>query len=164
MSSVIAFGGEIKQKLAIWLLGSALESCGTFSYSAFPAVGKGCLSIQPCVIVNLFVLPIKAAAISADCYAAWVIWALLSQTLWWQLHFHGFLQHTCRRTAVRRLQCYKTPQLEQIYGWKGQLHFKRTGIGHSWIAGMLPGAKRWVLLLGMQSNHSECLMWWWILL
>lgn len=70
MSSAIAFGGETKQKLAIQLLGSALESCDTFPYSAFPAVGKGCLSMQPCVVVSLFVLPIKPSAIWADCYAA----------------------------------------------------------------------------------------------
>lgn len=43
-----------------------------------------------------------------------------------------------------------------------QLNY-RTGIGHSWRAGMLPGAKRWVLLLGMQSNRSECWTGWWIL-
>lgn len=44
-----------------------------------------------------------------------------------------------------------------------QLNYRGTGIGHSWIAGMLPGAKRWMLLLDMQSNHCECLAGWWIL-
>lgn len=45
-----------------------------------------------------------------------------------------------------------------------QLNYKGIGTGHSWKTGMLPDTKRWVLLLKMQRNHSNWLMWWWILL